>query len=322
MATRKIIQFGKNSFVVSLPKAWVERNKLGKGSEVNIDESPASLLLGPKTNEATSNLKIKKISCDDENNKISRSIISAYVNNYGIIEIYGQNLEKYTEEIETVTHSLVALEIMEQTPKKIIIKDFLNTQDISIENIIKRMDIIIRAMITEIFELFENGEKINLDKRDYDVNRLFYVGQKLINKLLDNPNLSKTLNMNIKETIFYFQLIDSLEKIADQQKRFVRSISSLDDNCVSKKPLKEAFDIVSKEYLTVIKALYKMDKNEADNILNSKIKILNKCEEIKDKYLNKCKGLENIHNTTEAIDKLKRFESCIAMIAKAMINKE
>lgn len=322
MTTRKIIQFGKNSFVISLPKSWVERNKLSKGSEINLDESPATIIVSPKQNENISETKIKKISCDESGKKVGRNIISAYINNYSIIEIYGQNLKDYTKEIEDVTHSLVALEIMEQTPKKIMIKDFLNTQDISIENIIKRMDIIIRAMFLEIEEIFEKNEKVDLEKRDYDINRLFYVGQKLINKLLDNPSLSKTLNVEVRETIFYWQIIDSLEKIADQQKRFARNLVSLEKDKSSKELLKISFELVTKQYLELIKALYKMDKNEADQVLSNKINIIDSLEKNLEKILLKQKDVNIIHNTSEAFEKLKRFEAGISIIAKAIINKE
>lgn len=322
MSTRKIIQFGKNSFVISLPKSWVERNKLSKGSEINLDESPASILVSPKQNEVISETKIKKINCDESGKKVGRNIISAYINNYSIIEIYGQNLKDYTKEIEAVTHSLVALEIMEQTPKKIMIKDFLNTQDISIENIIKRMDIIIRAMFLEIDEIFEKNEKVDLEKRDYDINRLCYVGQKLINKLLDNPNLSKTLNVEIRETIFYWQIIDSLEKIADQQKRFARNLIPIEKDKALKELLKTSFQIVTKQYLEIIKALYKLDKHDADQVLSNKINVIDSLETNLEKTLIKQKDPVIINNVSEAFEKLKRFEAGVSVIAKAIINKE
>ena len=51
---RKLIGFGKNSYVVSLPKQWVEKNKLNKGDLISIDENKEGLLL--KTN----NVELKK----------------------------------------------------------------------------------------------------------------------------------------------------------------------------------------------------------------------------------------------------------------------
>ena len=36
MDKRKIIAFGTNSFVISLPKIWIKNNRLNKGDVVNI----------------------------------------------------------------------------------------------------------------------------------------------------------------------------------------------------------------------------------------------------------------------------------------------
>lgn len=322
MSTRKLILFGKNSYIISLPKEWTERNKLSKGSDVNVDEQFGNIIISPAGREIQQELRIKKINCDEAPRKVGREIIAAYINNYNMIEVSGQTIKNHIKEIEEVTHSLVALEIMEQTPKKVIIKDFLNTQDISMENIIKRMDIIIRAMLTEVQESFDNSEKLDLDKRDIDVNRLFYVGQKLLNKLLDNPQMSKNLNMHIQDSVFYWQILDSLEKIADQQKRIVRNINVLGKDCAPVKPIKELFELLIKEYLSVIKALHNMDHVEADGVLSRKEDILTRCDEIVDKYMNKCKSTKEVHNTTEAVEKFKRFENYNTQIAKAIINKD
>ena len=37
MITRKIMEGGNNQFIITLPKAWVEVNNLGKGNSVQID---------------------------------------------------------------------------------------------------------------------------------------------------------------------------------------------------------------------------------------------------------------------------------------------
>ncbi|MBR9690291.1 phosphate uptake regulator PhoU [Candidatus Woesearchaeota archaeon] len=322
MATRKIIQFGNSSYVVSLPKEWVVQNKLSKGDEISIDISTDLLTLSP-TNNNIKETRIKKISCDNTKVKIGREIISAYINNYQIIEIFGQKVKGCIKEIEASTNSLVALEIMEQTPRKVIIKDFLNVNDISIKNIIKRMDIIIRAMLSEVQESLEKKSEVDLDSRDLDVNRLFYVGQKLIKKLLDNPSLTKTLEMSLKEGLFYWKVLDSLEKIADQQKRVIRNMTDLCKDCKAKKEVITLYDNVVKEYMAVVKALYKLDKQGADKVLSKKAEILKKCDGIIGIHpQKKCEGVKHTHNYTEISEKLKRFENYITHIAKAIINKD
>ena len=52
MEYRKLISFGKNSYVVSLPKNWVRQNKLKKGDLVYIEENVSNLVLQPRPSES------------------------------------------------------------------------------------------------------------------------------------------------------------------------------------------------------------------------------------------------------------------------------
>ncbi|MDO8656313.1 MAG: AbrB/MazE/SpoVT family DNA-binding domain-containing protein, partial [Nanoarchaeota archaeon] len=53
MEYRKLISFGKSSFVVSLPKSWVIQNKLKKGDLIYMEENEGTLILGAKEHEST-----------------------------------------------------------------------------------------------------------------------------------------------------------------------------------------------------------------------------------------------------------------------------
>ncbi len=44
MEYRKLISFGKNSFVISLPKAWVRHSKLKKGDLIYVEEASDHLM--------------------------------------------------------------------------------------------------------------------------------------------------------------------------------------------------------------------------------------------------------------------------------------
>ena len=327
MGTRKLIQFGTNSFVISLPKDWLMRHNLKKGNEILVEESSGRLIVAPSGLALNKEVKIKKLHVDETKRRLQRRIISAYINNYNIIEVYGQGLKDHIDDVDNTTKGLVALEIMEQTPKKIIIKDFLNTQDISMQNIINRMDIIIRAMLSDVSQMIEKKDILNLDKRDIDVNRLFYVGQKLINKVLENPSLSKSLDIDLKETMYFYIILDALEKIADQQKRLVRYVSDLDPNCIARKNILLIYNNLIKDYTNTIRAFYHKNRDDADEILNKKESVLTECDNIIGNFCTGCPVQKfnldpKVHQTSQIIEKFKGFENYISQIAKAVISKD
>ena len=55
--SRKLIPFGKFSYVVSLPKKWVIKNKLSKGSDIFLKEETDGIMLTPKSHTTKKELK-------------------------------------------------------------------------------------------------------------------------------------------------------------------------------------------------------------------------------------------------------------------------
>ena len=49
MAIRKLIKFGKSSYVISLPSEWIRRNKLEKGADILLDERDGMLRILPSS---------------------------------------------------------------------------------------------------------------------------------------------------------------------------------------------------------------------------------------------------------------------------------
>lgn len=322
MSSRKLISFGKNSYVISLPKSWIQRNNLKKGDNINIDESLDSLTIYSKNSSTPVENKIKKIYVDDTQRNIFRKIKLAYINNYNIVEIHGKNLENLIKKIRDTTQNLVAFEIMEQCQKKIIIKDFLNTQDISLDNIITRVDMIIRAMFNEIFEYIENKSPCDLETRDKDIDRLFYVGFKLLNKVLNNPKMSKKLNIEFVDVIYYWKLLVSFEVIGNQLKRIIRAIGVLDYDNIKKEKVIEIFRLLNSEYLKVIKLYHKHDKTIADNIIDNKKDIYDRCDQLISNIKNPCDDFNKVTDFILMVEKFKRIESMNCNIARALIAKD
>ena len=57
MDYRKIISFGKTSFVMSIPKSWVIKNGLKKGDLVSLEENEGNLIMSPKKDKIKEVLK-------------------------------------------------------------------------------------------------------------------------------------------------------------------------------------------------------------------------------------------------------------------------
>ena len=99
MEYRKLIAFGKSSYVISLPKAWIRQQKMKKGDLIYLEERENSLLLSSKIQGSP---EPKKITISVDNKKIPqirREVNAAYIENYREIALVGKQLKQQSAEL-------------------------------------------------------------------------------------------------------------------------------------------------------------------------------------------------------------------------------
>jgi len=298
---RKLISFGKTSYVLSLPKEWVLRNKLEKGSLISIDENEGNLVLSSKTTEKKAEPKETSIDIDGKNIiQIKREIIKAYVSNFNIIRISGNDLKTKAKEVRDILQNLMALEIMEQTAKTIIVKDFMDMDKISIKNLIRRIDIITRAMLIDARNTIKEDNCESIQHRDEDVNRLAFLVFRAVKYALDNPAALKLYGMNVFDLLKHWEIASNLEKIADGTKRISRNFVRMKLNLNLSRQLSELCSEVEKKFLDTMKSYYNEDVDFIFKVSDNTRPLLQKCinfsEKHRDKFL--------IENTMENLKQM------------------
>ena len=143
MVQRKLIKFGKNSFVVSLPKEWVDRNKLVKGAALYVDEQEGSLIITPS--ETVRDERAVIIQCDGKSlGVLENEFTSNYKAGYSTITFQGKGLAKIASKIKNYIHHFAGVEIIEQDLHKMIVKDLIDIEQIALPTLVNRMDMMVR----------------------------------------------------------------------------------------------------------------------------------------------------------------------------------
>jgi len=259
MEYRKIISFGKGSYIVSLPKSWINRNRLNKGHQIGVDEGHDRLTLFANNEEARKKEeKRTTVVVDNKEVDLLRSeIITAYLNNYDIIEVMSKNPNASFNEIKAIIRDLTGFEVVEQTSTRLVAKDIMDIQQLSVNNIIRRMDVITRAMIQDCIECIEKKCSIDdFDERDKEVNRLHFLAYRLIRNALLNPSFAKTLSRNPWELQCDKSIVMRLEKIADRQKRIARFFTKNKLDNKGNEELKRLYKLSQERFLQIMKAYY------------------------------------------------------------------
>ena len=267
MNIRKLVKSGAASHTLALPKDWLTKNNLKKGDLLYITEKNNELRISTEERLPKKEQKEVTINIDDQEiNTIRRKTISAYINNYSIFTFHGETLNKKLSEIRKILDNFLALEIVEQTATKLVAKDFLSIQEFSLKNTIRRMDMLTRSIITDA----KQGKDIyqSLYFRDFEVDKLFFLMSRLIRSNLNDP-ASSTPHLQSMST---WLLAKNLESIADAAKNLSQDFN---------KDIEAIYDEIQQYYLECIKAYVKNDKDLADILINKRIELLKRCDNIK-----------------------------------------
>ncbi len=321
MEYRKLIKFGNSSFIVSLPKNWIERHKLKKGDPIHLDvNGNGELLIAPKLRES---VKEKKGITIDANNKdifyIKREIVSAYINNYQNIVISGDNLMEKATGIREILNELVALEIMEQSSTRIAAKDFLDMDNISIQNIVRKIDMIARSTLYDVKTLAKQKKKSAevAYSRDKDINRLTILALRTIKYGINNSAFIKNNKLEPYEMLELHTVATHLEKIADEAKRIAKILDHFIEDHLHTNEEQEYFEKllsifidIETVYVNSMKAFYKKDRYLAYDIATKRSQTKKEIDQLSDNkgFLQRSKRivekLNNMLNHTHVITRM------------------
>ena len=268
MKIRTLVKSGPSSFVVSLPKEWVDKKKLKQGDNIYVEENiDGDLKISSVQKKPISKKEKIIINIDGKNMfTVQREILEAYVNSHKYIRIQGKTFAKNVSEIKKIVENLVALEIVDEDKDMIELRDFLSLEDATISGVMRRMDNIARSMLTDLPDSIQNPEVADgIIQRDVNINRLIYLAQKLIKAAMNDDSILTALALKKTEIVSYWELGMQLEKIGDEFKRIAK-ISAHVKKDFDIKTLKTILAKIKDIYCQTMNAHYKNDKLLADSI--------------------------------------------------------
>lgn len=281
MEPRKIIKFGNSSFVLTLPTNWLSKNKLQKGDLLDICETNSNLVLSipSKLIERTA-----EISIDDKPLKLfNKELISYYLKNFKFIKITGKEIINKLDQIKVFQEKLSSVELIEIDSDHVILKDLTSPDELNLQNIIEKIvhmeKVLFKELKLGISE--ENNDKHYLiSQLDSNINKLTFLSYKSINHNLDtikNPT-------QIKNSIYYWKIVDSFESIGDIIKRIARYLKNTEK--IEKYSFFQLITNLDKYYNFVTNLLHK-DINLENNLklyLDKKQSILRELETLREEY--------------------------------------
>ena len=240
MELRKIQVTGGSTHVVSLPKKWIDRNRLGRSHTVAIHEEPdGSLLLIPhgegKSEPRTLSIQIPEQAGPEE---VVRRLVGAYLAGPDEIHIrtQGRPDPKVRETVQNVARALVGVEIVEEGLHGMVLQDLVGVADMDLRKTLSRMQRIARLMFDDACKAFEQSDPqaaAEVQKRDDEVDRLLWLVSKQMHALLEQPRLAARLEIRPAEALNLFLAARSLERMADHAAKIGANVAILRGHAVS-----------------------------------------------------------------------------------------
>ena len=216
--TRRLQRIG-SSILVSLPKEWVDANKLDKSAQVEIEITQNNLSIRTQQSKRPS----KEIEIPyplQKGEGIVPNITGAYLLGYDIIKIKGKSPISVTdrESIRASMRRLVGMEIVDEDATNISVQFLLDETSVNPQNILKRMSSIALGMFSDVVLSLKSGDQTNLEtvaNRDAEINRQYFLLVRLIRSTIMDSRLAMIFNLENIDILDYRIAANTLEIAGD-----------------------------------------------------------------------------------------------------------
>ena len=270
--TRKVQVTGGSTYTVSIPKEWANENGVSAGSEVEFYPESDSLFLTPRTEEDRTEGTLDIT--DLEGEQLMRAVMTMYVSGFDIIALEsGRITTDQRKTIREATQSLVGLEVLEETRDRVVIRDLLDSSELSIHNAVTRMRLIALSMledaITALAE-FDKDMARDVIQRDDDVDRLWMVVSRIFRSTLRTPKAAEELGLPREICFDYQSAARQLERIADHATKIGHLTLNLNEPAPDDvdEAISELFDDAAAVVDAGMDALFLDDSDEATALAN------------------------------------------------------
>ncbi len=291
METRKIMRLGRSSLVISLPKHWVELNRLKSGDVVSVaPQRDGSLAIFPglvkrgEKNEVTI-----KVGADDTGNAIVRKIVACYLNGYSDIFLVSSGVFTASQQraIRNIAGKLY-LQVMDASSRSMHIQSLLDEFKVSVEGSLRRMHVITSAMFQDVLKALETWD-MKLARAVYtlddNVDQFFFMLLRLLRMAMTDISLANQMGLKLLDCMDYEAVVRKIEHIADHVANIAGRILVVDGSKERFSPaLVEAMLAVGWEahnaYNSAINALLTGDIQVANQIVDSYAEISKLCDRV------------------------------------------
>lgn len=321
---------GGSSFVLTLPKAWIQSLHIKKNDPLGvITQNNGDLIITGNITETTSQReKIFDIEAGQDPISFFRSLVGAYIAGYNNIEIRSKNRipSVIRKTIRNFSDQVIGIEPVEEEDTKILLRDLFNPLEMPFENSIKRMYVITKGMHADAVDALASQDTAlahEVVSRDREVDRLYWLIARQANIILHYPMYGERIQISITQVALFFQTARIIERIADHAVLITKSSQEVNLSQVTEETaiaVKRASEEAMLTFDQSITTFFSHDLKKANRIIESVYLKKDVFHQINDEILLLPTQIALL--VRKISDSIRRVEEYSADIAELVINFE
>ena len=330
---RKIQVTGGSTYIISLPKTWIDQMGLKRSSVVSIvQRDDMSLIIKPKGIESPEHVRkvIINIQQGEKPDSVVRRLVSSYVNGYNIIQV--RSTEKRID-LETrfaikdfVRKKLVGTEILSDLPNELTLQILLSYSELSVKDALRRMSLIAASMHRDAVQTLSTDnpriakEIVNMDD---EVDRFSFYVIRLLNVASMDAHVLKESGIGTPRQCLGYRLITkSVERMADHatniaENRLTLHLVPTNDEILAE--LNRISVSAIKVFEASMEALFDEEYSEADSVMEAAEETRGMEDEVIHKIV-KLAPVEDVPQLRLIVESIVRTSEYGADIAETVLN--
>ena len=231
---------GGSTYIVSLPKNWIDDLKIRVGENVTIvKNSNQSLTIFPRERNEKGGKSTAIITSHqkDSVDSIKRKIIAVYLAGYKTIQIRTKGMRIPSEHArsirELVRSTMIGTEIVEAGSESITIQILTRLPELSFSTALKRMYLMANNMIKEAIEALEEVDIEHADEvtnMDDEVDRFGLYMRRNLALAVENENILQDMGLRKpSDCLGYRAIITRIERIADHARLIAKRTKFIEE---------------------------------------------------------------------------------------------
>ena len=322
---------GGSTYIISLPKNWIDELKIRVGEHVTIvKNSNQSLTIFPREGIGKEKKSIATIpsSQKDSGESIKRKTIAAYLAGYKTIKIKTKGMRipsDHSKSIrELVRTTMIGTEIVESSSEQMVLQVLTRLPELSFDTALKRMYLMSNNMVKEAIEAFGEMDFVHAEEvvnMDDEVDRFgLYMRRNLVlavgnERILHDMGLRKP-----SDCLGYRSVVTRIERIADHASLIAKRTKFLEEK-INSKLLSKINNLSEKSLEVFEESITAVQNNDFEKGENVAEKVRGVIEEEK-QIMNKIKEFEKNETVIKfVLEDLRRIAEYSGDIAEVAIDE-